>query len=633
MRQDGTIKRLRKELAQANKRISQLESLGGSSALIAEEKLQDSEGIIQALLGSSLQSIFIIDTSGTLLAVNSTFARRFGYEPSELLGRCVHDLLPPEAARRRRAFVEEVVRTAKPGRFEDQREGKWIDSAAYPISDTGGHISKVLVYVYDITELKQAEEHLLHAEEELRAERDIAREYINIAGVILIALDKEGQISLINRRGYETLGYQEEELLGKNWFITCLPAQMSDAVAREFRRLIAGDLENAEYYENPIITKDGEERLIAWHNTLLRDDEGNITGSLSSGEDITERKKAGEALARSESKYRELVENVNSVILRWNRNGIITFINEYGQTFFGYRAEELTGKRVSIFMPEKDSTGRDLAQLVEDVANNPEQYANNVNENIRRDGSRAWMSWTNRPVFDENGILTEVLSIGNDITDLKNAQEALRKSEMMLSEAERIAHLGYWDWDIKTGKTQWSDEVYRIFGLDPGDSIRNYALWLASVHPDDRKAVEDALNLSLADRRNKYKIEYRIVRPNGLTCVVLERGEVMFGTAGNPVRMIGTVLDITERKQMEEHNQHLASFPQLNPNPVIELSSSGQVKYRNPAAQKTLEDHGLNGDDCSPFWPKDLEDLLHVLIARKRRRILSRGGHQGQGLC
>ncbi len=160
----------------------------------------------------------------------------------------------------------------------------------------------------EVAERKEAGEAVRRAEEELRAERDSIREYLSIAGVMLMVLDREGRVTLMNRRGYSILGYEEGELLGKDWITTCLPGRIRDEMTLAFEKLINGDLGTVESYENPVLTKRGEERIIAWHNTVLRDEPGNITGSLSSGEDITERKRAEEALSQSYKTFSELVE-------------------------------------------------------------------------------------------------------------------------------------------------------------------------------------------------------------------------------------------------------------------------------------------------------------------------------------
>lgn len=136
----------------------------------------------------------------------------------------------------------------------------------------------------------------LARETALRVERDKAQQYLDIAGVIILALDRQGRITLLNRRGLDLLGYGQSELLGQDWFDACLPARLRKPVRAVFEQLIGGQVEGVEYYENPVLTKRGEERIIAWHNTMLRDDAGQVVGILSSGEDITERRRAEEAL-------------------------------------------------------------------------------------------------------------------------------------------------------------------------------------------------------------------------------------------------------------------------------------------------------------------------------------------------
>lgn len=138
------------------------------------------------------------------------------------------------------------------------------------------------------------------AEKALQQERRLARQYLNIAGVMMVVLNKEGRITLMNKKGCEILGYQEEEIIGLDWFKVCLPPAASSEVQALFDRLKAGTLEGAEYCENPVLTKDGRERLIAFHNTILLDQNDQVTGILCSGEDVTERRQAEAAVRQSE---------------------------------------------------------------------------------------------------------------------------------------------------------------------------------------------------------------------------------------------------------------------------------------------------------------------------------------------
>lgn len=151
-----------------------------------------------------------------------------------------------------------------------------------------------------------------------------------------------------------------------------------------------------------------------------------------------------EALRKSEERYRELVEHANSIILRWDKNGVITFFNEYAQNFFGFSEEEIIGKHVvGTIVPESESTGRDLRPLMDHICNYPEKHRYNVNENITKDGARAWVAWTNKILTDDTGSAIGVLSIGSDITKQRQLEEELRQAQKMQAIGELaggIAH-------------------------------------------------------------------------------------------------------------------------------------------------------------------------------------------------
>jgi PAS domain S-box-containing protein len=145
----------------------------------------------------------------------------------------------------------------------------------------------------------------------LMEEKDKKQMYLDIAEVILVALDKNGQITLINRKGCRILGYEYGELIGKNWFKTCLPPENRHDVFEIFKQLMEGKIEPVEYYENPVLTGSGEVRLIAWHNAHLKNEHGNIVGTLSSGQDITEQKQAENELKNSLKEKELLVKEVH----------------------------------------------------------------------------------------------------------------------------------------------------------------------------------------------------------------------------------------------------------------------------------------------------------------------------------
>ncbi|MEG3971453.1 adenylate/guanylate cyclase domain-containing protein [Microcoleus sp. T2B6] len=153
-----------------------------------------------------------------------------------------------------------------------------------------------------------------------------------------------------------------------------------------------------------------------------------VVTSLLLAATVAERASAEDSLRQSEIKYRELVENANSIILKVDTEGNITFFNEFAQNFFGYDEKEIIGKNaVGTIIPQTDTTGNDLAAKVRDILQNPEQYTRNENESIRRSGDRVWVSWANKPLFDAAGKFAGMLAIGTDITDRRRAEMALYK--------------------------------------------------------------------------------------------------------------------------------------------------------------------------------------------------------------
>ncbi len=193
------------------------------------------------------------------------------------------------------------------------------------------------------------------AEQTLGQERDRIQKYLDIAEVMLLVLDRQGTIVMINRKGARILGYEEVELVGKNWFDTCLRTEDREQVRNVFGEIMAGRGGQQEYYENFVLTKSGEERKIAWHNSMVTDDTGQAQGSLSSGEDITDHLKAKNALADSEELHRRLVAAIPDMIIRTDLAGNIVFANEIAVRLSGYAGvEDLIGQNIFSFVAPED---------------------------------------------------------------------------------------------------------------------------------------------------------------------------------------------------------------------------------------------------------------------------------------
>jgi PAS domain S-box-containing protein len=177
-------------------------------------------------------------------------------------------------------------------------EWKWLLGRGKAVAtDDTGKAARVVGTIVDMTERKRAEEIC-------QIERDRAQKYLDVAEVMLVALNSDQTVALINKKGCEVLGYSEEEIIGKNWFDNFLPERIRDRVKSVFKKLMNGDITPVEYFQNPILTNTGTERIIEWHNTILTDDSKTIIGTLASGEDITERKRAEEEKKQLEAQLR-----------------------------------------------------------------------------------------------------------------------------------------------------------------------------------------------------------------------------------------------------------------------------------------------------------------------------------------
>jgi PAS domain S-box-containing protein len=263
--------------------------------------------------------------------------------------------------------------------------------------------------------------------EELHREMEAAQRYLDVAGVILVVIGADQRVILINKRGCEILDCGEEEVVGKNWFDNFVPERYRKDLKKVHGKLMAEEVEPIRYYENPVLTKGGEERTIAWHNAILYDDKGRPSATLSSGEDITKRKETEEALAYSESFLRSIIDAEPECVKLVTAEGILLQMNASGAAILEARVEDVVRKSIYPFIvPEhRDS----FAAFLQSVCNGtPGSLEFDM---VGLKGGRRSLESHAVPFRQEREDRTIMLSVTRDVTEKKMLEERLHQARKM----------------------------------------------------------------------------------------------------------------------------------------------------------------------------------------------------------
>lgn len=654
---------------------------GGNDCISAP---QADAAFYEGILHSLIQPVLVINPTDFSVVWANDAARKGAWQSGVKCYSLQHDRDTPCCEPDHPCPLKQVQLTGQPvnvqhNHYDTRGNAIPVDVHAKPVFDDRGQIRYIVETIRDISERR-------HIETDLDWERNRAQQYLDVAGVILLAIHSDQQVALINKKGCEVLGYDEADILNTNWFERFVPERKRPQVQAVFDQLMAGKLDPIEYYENPIVTKDGRERLIAWHSNILKNEAGHIVGTLSSGEDITERKQAeqelllkthvfecsivaksiaddqgiiryvnpafvsmwaydheDEVIGRSIASFFQNEEDATPILASLHQTdmwegtflackkdgstfisqGLATVIRDEKGELIGYQssnqdvteqkeavkalrrseqsyAQQLAemdqiyktspvglcfvdtdlhhvrvnqalaeingfsveahiGKRIRDILPEIGSEIESLFHRIMESRQPLLDYEIHGTTPAAPGVERDWLV-NYYPVTSEDGRVLGVGGVVQEITDRKRAEEALRRSEWSLARAQKLAHVGSWFWDVASGAVEWSDEVYRIFDLDPDTFHPQIDSVMSRFHPEDRLMHEEVLRQAI-DKREQYSFEARILHPDGMQRYIFSTSEGRFDAKGSLIQVSGIVQDITERKQtveeLERHQQHL----------------------------------------------------------------------------
>src|SRR5262245_60247204 len=460
-----------------------------------------------------------------------------------------------------RALVEEAARKYLAGetskyeiecrvRHKDSSY-RWMLARGVAVRDAGGKPIRFVGSAIDITDLKRAEEALRESEERFRGT-------FENAAVGIAHTHPTGRLLRVNEKFCAIVGYPRAELLRKTFQDITHPDDLAASVA-SLAALLRGESPALDH-EKRYRRRDGSPVWVELFTSLQRDATGKPAYAIAVIQDISERRKLEEALRQAHrdlerkveertaalGKQANLLNLTHDAILVRDRDSAVKYWNRGAEELYGWTAEEATGKAshqllrtvfpapIEQIERELVSAGRWEGELV----------------HTKKDGSQVEVASRWSLQRDEHGTPVAILEINNDITERKRAEEALRESEAKLEEAQRIAHVGYWDRDLETDLVTWSDETYRIYGLPAEERVLTLDRIRERIHPDDRQRMVE-LAAEAIQGRDRYDVEYRVVRPNGEVRIIHSRGDVTRDKEDRPRRMFGTVQDITERRARE----------------------------------------------------------------------------------
>jgi PAS domain S-box-containing protein len=456
----------------------------------------------------------------------------------------------PDDQERVNRYIEEGLSQRKPQNFDYRivrPDGtiRVINAQSQVYPDESGNVVKSAGTLQDITERKRMEELLSEKERFINQIAELSPVVINVFDLAT------GRDIYISPDVESLLGYTPKEIAEMEdpfkvfWHPEDLPK--ANEILAKLKPARDGEIVEFEYR---IRRRDGEWRWVATRAMPFERDEHGVVQVVTVSLDITERKQVEREQRESHKQYETLVESIDGIVWEADPQTFrFTFVSKQAERILGYPLESwFEGPD---FWPDHmhpEDRDRAVAFCVNATTRREDhQFEYRM---IAADGHVVWLhDFVTVHIVDDQTVLLRGVMV--DITERKRMEEKLRQSESQLAEAQRLASVGSWNWEIQSNTHTWSNELYRIYGLHPHETKPSYETFIELVHPDDRALITPGFKSALRTLES-INFDLRIIRPDGVERILHSRGTAIFNAAGIPIRMHGTVQDVTERKQAED---------------------------------------------------------------------------------
>ena len=522
---------------------------------------------------------------------------------------------------------------------------KHLHSVSHPVRDDSGEIAEVVGTIMDVTEQWKARTELEKAFEEIkqrteaarRSEREL-RDVVNTVPAHVWSTSPEGQVDFVNDRWLQFTGLALDEAFGWKWEAVVHPDDRTRVVADWHTAVKNGQAMESEARVRRV---DGEYCWWFIRNVPLRDETGKLLRWYGTAIDIEDRKRAEQALRKSEERWRSVFENSAIGVALTDLNGRFLATNHVYQTIVGYTEEEL---RAVNFL---DVTHEDYREanwaLITELLEEKRQQFQIEKKYLRKDGSSIWVRNNVSLVPGSERVPRFIMALSEDITPRRRAEEALQRSEGYLAEAQKLTHTGSWAVRVpqmenaqgEAGQglavlprfgwnaSYWSKEMYRIFGLDPCPTPPLYMEVVRRLHPEDAHYYTPVVEQAIRDRTD-FETDYRLLLPNGATKYIHVVGHPVVNAFGDVIELVGTAMDVTEQhearaalqtafEQIKAEETELRRMADAVASYIYVLRPDGTALYANQTVLDytglTLEDVQREDQRARVFHPDDVERL------------------------